>query len=50
MIGLYPDLLPKEFRDRIRYPRQLQDMSGSDREKALLSLIDYLSVVSKTLN
>ncbi|XP_067938529.1 vam6/Vps39-like protein [Watersipora subatra] len=44
VIGLYPDLLPRDFRVNIKYPRHLPDLTGADREQALAALIDYLTL------
>ena len=43
MIGLYPDLLPKEYRDQLEYPERPPELTGNDLERALLSLIEYLT-------
>lgn len=43
VIGLYPDLLPKEYRKQLEYPDTLPDLNGSELEKGLLSLIEYLT-------
>lgn len=42
VIGLYPNLLPQEFRKQLDYPEKLPDLEGSDLEKGLMALIDYL--------
>ena len=46
MIGLYPNLLPQDFRKQLEYPEKLPDLEGSDLEKGLMALIDYLKDVS----
>ena len=46
MIGLYPNLLPQDFRRQLDYPEKLPDLEGSDLEKGLMALIDYLKDVS----
>ena len=46
MIGLYPNLLPVEFRKRLDYPEKLPELEGGDLEKGLLALTDYLNDVS----
>lgn len=43
VIGLYPDLLPKDFRDRLEYPDRPPELTGSELERAQLSLIEYLT-------
>ncbi|ESP01601.1 hypothetical protein LOTGIDRAFT_200189, partial [Lottia gigantea] len=42
VIGLYPNLLPQEYRNQLEYPAKLPDLEGSDLEKGLLALIDFL--------
>lgn len=46
VIGLYPDLLPRNFRDQLRYPSGVPELTTSEREKAMLALIEYLTQVS----
>ena len=46
VIGLYPNLLPQDFRRQLDYPEKLPDLEGSDLEKGLMALIDYLKDVS----
>ncbi|KAK5857921.1 hypothetical protein PBY51_011130 [Eleginops maclovinus] len=43
VIGLYPDLLPSDYRKQLHYPNPLPTMSGAELEKAHLALIDYLT-------
>lgn len=43
VVGLYPNLLPKEFRDNLEYPDHAPDLEGAELEKALLCLIEYLT-------
>lgn len=43
VIGLYPNLLPKDYRDQLEYPERPPELSGNDLERALLSLIEYLT-------
>ncbi|XP_049596676.1 vam6/Vps39-like protein isoform X1 [Syngnathus scovelli] len=43
VIGLYPDLLPSDYRRQLHYPNPLPTMSGAELEKAHLALIDYLT-------
>ncbi|KAG5857896.1 hypothetical protein ANANG_G00024260 [Anguilla anguilla] len=43
VIGLYPDLLPTDYRKQLHYPNPLPTLSGAELEKAHLALIDYLT-------
>uniref|UniRef100_A0A3Q3PYB0 CNH domain-containing protein n=1 Tax=Monopterus albus TaxID=43700 RepID=A0A3Q3PYB0_MONAL len=43
VIGLYPDLLPLDYRKQLQYPNPLPTLSGAELEKAHLALIDYLT-------
>uniref|UniRef100_A0A671PH66 Vam6/Vps39-like protein n=1 Tax=Sinocyclocheilus anshuiensis TaxID=1608454 RepID=A0A671PH66_9TELE len=43
VIGLYPDLLPSDYRKQLHYPNPLPVLSGAELEKAHLALIDYLT-------
>uniref|UniRef100_A0A674CP75 VPS39 subunit of HOPS complex n=1 Tax=Salmo trutta TaxID=8032 RepID=A0A674CP75_SALTR len=43
VIGLYPDLLPTDYRKQLHYPNPLPSLSGAELEKAHLALIDYLT-------
>ncbi|XP_027725735.1 vam6/Vps39-like protein isoform X2 [Vombatus ursinus] len=43
VMGLYPDLLPTEYRKQLQYPNPLPVLSGAELEKAHLALIDYLT-------
>lgn len=45
VIGLYPDLLPSDYRKHLHYPNPLPTLSGAELEKAHLALIDYLTQV-----
>lgn len=45
VIGLYPDLLPSDYRKQLHYPNPLPTLSGAELEKAHLALIDYLTQV-----
>lgn len=45
VIGLYPDLLPSDYRRQLHYPNPLPALSGAELEKAHLALIDYLTQV-----
>ncbi|KAK7810232.1 hypothetical protein U0070_010396 [Myodes glareolus] len=43
VMGLYPDLLPTDYRKQLQYPNPLPTLSGAELEKAHLALIDYLT-------
>ncbi|XP_030415425.1 vam6/Vps39-like protein isoform X5 [Gopherus evgoodei] len=43
VMGLYPDLLPTDYRKQLQYPNPLPVLSGAELEKAHLALIDYLT-------
>ncbi|XP_043929951.1 vam6/Vps39-like protein isoform X1 [Protopterus annectens] len=43
VIGMYPDLLPSDYRKQIQYPNPVPELSGAELERALLALIDYLT-------
>ncbi|NWH53123.1 VPS39 protein, partial [Fregata magnificens] len=43
VMGLYPDLLPTDYRKQLQYPNPLPGLSGAELEKAHLALIDYLT-------
>ncbi len=45
VIGLYPNLLPQDFRNQLEYPDRLPELEGGELEKGLLSLIDYITEV-----
>lgn len=45
VMGLYPDLLPTDYRKQLQYPNPLPGLSGAELEKAHLALIDYLTQV-----
>lgn len=45
VIGLYPNLLPEEFRNQLAYPDRLPDLEGIELEKGIFALIDYLTQV-----
>lgn len=49
VIGLYPDLLPSDYRRQLHYPNPLPALSGAELEKAHLALIDYLTQVCAPL-
>ncbi|KAL3874849.1 hypothetical protein ACJMK2_037811 [Sinanodonta woodiana] len=50
VIGMYPNLLPPEFRNQLEYPEKLPELEGGDLEKALLALIDYLTEKRRILS
>ncbi len=50
MIGLYPNLLPQDFRNQLEYPDRLPELEGGELEKGLLALIEFLTEVSKHIN
>lgn len=50
VIGLYPDLLPSDYRKQLHYPNPLPTLSGAELEKAHLALIDYLTQVLLCVN
>ncbi|XP_033733768.1 LOW QUALITY PROTEIN: vam6/Vps39-like protein [Pecten maximus] len=43
VIGLYPNLLPNEYRSQLEYPNRPPELEGGDLEKGLLALQDYLT-------
>lgn len=53
VIGLFPDLLPVEFRKQLEYPEMVPILQGKELDLAVLALIKYLTEVHKlqsTLN
>ena len=46
VIGLYPNLLPQDFRNQLEYPDRLPELEGGELEKGLLALIEFLTEVS----
>ncbi len=50
MIGLFPDLLPVEFRKKVEYPEAVPVLQGRDLDLAVLALIKYLTEVVKIFN
>lgn len=42
VIGLFPNLLPEEFRSSLDYPDTLPNLQGTELENGLLALTDYL--------
>lgn len=49
VIGLFPDLLPDDYRNRIEYPCKPPELRGQDLEKGIFALIDYLVEVRRQL-
>ncbi|KAM4664640.1 vam6/Vps39-like protein isoform 2-T2 [Discoglossus pictus] len=43
VIGMYPDLLPSDYKKQLHYPNPVPTLSGAELEKANLALIDYLT-------
>jgi hypothetical protein len=43
VIGLYPNLLPQEYRNRLEYPERVPELEGHEVEHGLLALIEYLT-------
>ncbi|KAG8449632.1 hypothetical protein GDO86_016319 [Hymenochirus boettgeri] len=43
VIGMYPDLLPSDYKKHLQYPNPVPVLSGAELEKANLALIDYLT-------
>jgi hypothetical protein len=46
VIGLFPGLLPPEFRHQIEYPGTVPELRGADLENGMSSLIVFLTNVS----
>lgn len=42
VIGLFPDLLPDEYRSSLRYPESIPPVKDEDLETGLYALVDYL--------
>ena len=47
VIGLFPDLLPAEFRKQLEYPAPPPQLSPSEIEKGCLALVEYLTQASR---
>ena len=45
VIGLYPNLLPQDFRNQLEYPDKLPELEGYELENGLIALIEYLTQV-----
>ena len=49
VIGLFPDLLPEDYRSKLEYPTKPPKLEGNDLETGLFCLIDYLLEVRRNL-
>lgn len=49
VIGMYPDLLPSDYKKQLQYPNPVPLLSGAELEKANLALIDYLTQVRRSI-
>jgi len=49
VIGLFPKLLPKEYRKQLEYPGPLPELAGMDLETGMFALLDYLVQVRHLL-
>lgn len=49
VIGLYPDLLPDEFRNKLEYPATLPELKGDNLDNAIAELSHYLIEVRRQL-
>ena len=47
VIGLFPDLLPSEFRKTLEYPTPPPPLTASELEKGCLALVEYLTQVGE---
>ena len=45
MIGLFPELLPSEFRKQLEYPAPPPQLTAGELEKGCLALVEYLTQV-----
>lgn len=50
VIGLYPGMVPEEYRSRLQYPYPVPALSGAELEKALQSLVHFLLEVRHKLS
>ena len=46
VIGLFPELLPSEFRKQLEYPAPPPPLTPGELEKGCLALVEYLTQVS----
>uniref|UniRef100_A0A8D2JHJ1 VPS39 subunit of HOPS complex n=1 Tax=Varanus komodoensis TaxID=61221 RepID=A0A8D2JHJ1_VARKO len=44
VMGLYPELLPSDYKKQLQYPNPVPVLSAAELEKAHLALIDYLTL------
>ena len=49
VIGLYPRLLPPNFRNSLVYPSQLPQLNGTEFENSVIELSKYLTEVCKNV-
>nr|CAG4651586.1 EOG090X0131 [Triops cancriformis] len=49
VIGLFPDLLPAEFRKQLKYPEDIPVLKEKELESGLLALIEFLTQVRHDL-
>lgn len=45
VIGLFPELLPSEFRKQLEYPAPPPQLTAGELEKGCLALVEYLTQV-----
>ena len=45
VIGLFPELLPSEFRKQLEYPAPPPQLTPGELEKSCLALVEYLTQV-----
>ncbi|KAG0702685.1 Vam6/Vps39-like protein [Chionoecetes opilio] len=50
VIGMYPDMVPEEYRSRLQYPYPVPVLSGAELEKALQALVHFLLEVRHKLS
>jgi len=50
VVGLFPDLLPQEFLNRLIYPDTVPSLQGRELENATLALVEHLTRVRHRLN
>ncbi|KAJ8045113.1 Vam6/Vps39-like protein [Holothuria leucospilota] len=43
VVGLFPDLLPGDYRSKLEYPSKPTELKGANLEKGLTALIEYLT-------
>ncbi|XP_042910118.1 vam6/Vps39-like protein isoform X1 [Parasteatoda tepidariorum] len=49
VIGLFPNLLPEEFRSSLEYPDRLPNLQGTELEDGLVALTNYLVEIRSRL-